>query len=191
MPSPYASSSLSLPDRVLEIGFGGGVTLPSLMDAAAFIAGVDRSDDVIGWAQRRFSRQIRMGQADFRQGDVKSLPFNTAAFDKVCTVNTVYFWASLEAGFAEIYPCSQATRPRRCRFSSERVDGPHGDAEDIFTTRAPLKVARAHKGRFQGHTDRASRTADAMERHRRDPIKAVRPSLRGRRTFPPFPGTGS
>jgi len=80
-------------DRVLEIGFGGGGALPSLMDAAAFIAGVDRSDDVIGWAKRRFSRQIRTGRADFRQGDVESLPFNTAAFDKVCTVNTVYFWS--------------------------------------------------------------------------------------------------
>jgi len=41
-------------DCVLEIGFGGGATLPSLMNAAAFIAGVDRSDDVIGWAKRRF-----------------------------------------------------------------------------------------------------------------------------------------
>ena len=39
-------------DRVLEIGFGGGVALPSLMDAAAFIAGVDRSDDVIGWVSK-------------------------------------------------------------------------------------------------------------------------------------------
>ena len=58
-------------DRVLEIGFGGA--LPSLMDAAAFIAGVDRSDDVIGWAKRRFARQIRTGRADFRQGESNRL----------------------------------------------------------------------------------------------------------------------
>ena len=33
--------------RVLEIGFGGGVTLPTLLNAAAFVAGVDRSSDVV------------------------------------------------------------------------------------------------------------------------------------------------
>jgi ubiquinone/menaquinone biosynthesis C-methylase UbiE len=130
-------------DRVLEIGFGGGVALPSLMDAAAFIAGVDRSDDVIGWAKRRFSRQIRTGRADFRQGDVESLPFNTAAFDKVCTVNTVYFWSSLEAGFAEIH---RVLKPRgRVAVGflpKERMD-PMGMPDDIFTTRAPLEVVGA------------------------------------------------
>ena len=61
-------------DRVLEIGFGGGVTLPALMDAAAFIAGVDRSDDVIGWARRRFSRQIGTGRADFSTGRRRIAP---------------------------------------------------------------------------------------------------------------------
>src|SRR5215475_9927244 len=80
---------LECADRVLEIGFGGGVTLPSLMDSAGFVAGVDRSDDVIGWAQRRFSGHIETGRADFRRGHVEALPFDTAAFDKVCTVNTV------------------------------------------------------------------------------------------------------
>src|SRR5512143_1901431 len=90
-------------DHVLEIGFGGGVTLPALLDAAAFVAGLDRSSEVIGWAKRRFSKQIRSGRADFRQGSVESLPFSTDDFDKVCTVNTVYFWTSLEAGFSEIH----------------------------------------------------------------------------------------
>ena len=130
-------------DRVLEIGFGGCVTLPSLMGAAAFIAGVDRSDDVISWAKRRFSRQIRTGLADFRRGDVESLPFNTAAFDKVCTVNTVYFWSSLEAGFAEIH---RVLKPRgRVAVGflpKERMDL-MGMPEDIFTARAPLEVVGA------------------------------------------------
>jgi arsenite methyltransferase len=130
-------------DHVLEIGFGGGVTLPSLMNSARFVAGVDRSDDVIGWAQRRFSRHIETGRADFRRGHVEALPFGTAAFDKVCTVNTVYFWSSLEAGFAEIY---RVLRPRGRLavgfLPKERMDR-LGMPADIFTSRAPLEVVGA------------------------------------------------
>ena len=54
-------------DRVLEIGFGGGVTLPALLNAAAFTAGVDRSSDVIDWAQRHFDKAIKAGRAEFRK----------------------------------------------------------------------------------------------------------------------------
>lgn len=132
-------------DHVLEIGFGGGLTLPSLLDATAFVAGLDRSNDVIGWAKRRFSKQIRSGRADFRQGNVESLPFGAATFDKVCTVNTVYFWTSLEAGFAEIY---RVLKPRgRIAVGflpKERMDRMKMP-EDIFTTRAPVDVVGAIK----------------------------------------------
>ena len=130
-------------DHVLEIGFGGGLTLPSLLDATAFVAGLDRSNDVIEWAKRRFSKQIKSERAHFRQGNVEALPFSASAFDKVCTVNTVYFWTSLEAGFAEIY---RVLRPRgRIAVGflpKERMDR-MGMPEDIFTTRDPLEVVGA------------------------------------------------
>ena len=130
-------------DHVLEIGFGGGLTLPSLLNASAFVAGLDRSSDVIAWAKRRFANQITSGRADFHQGNVESLPFGPAIFDKVCTVNTVYFWTSLEAGFAEIY---RVLRPRgRIAVGflpKERMDR-MGMPDDIFTTRAPLEVVGA------------------------------------------------
>lgn len=130
-------------DHVLEIGFGGGLTLPSLLAATAFVTGLDRSDDVITWAKRRFSKHIDSGRADFRQGDVGELPFQASTFDKVCTMNTVYFWTSLETGFAEIY---RVLKPRgRIAVGflpKERMDR-MGMPEDIFTTRAPLEVVSA------------------------------------------------
>jgi arsenite methyltransferase len=130
-------------DRVLEIGFGGGVTLPSLLNTATFVAGVDRSSDVIDWAQRRFSKPIKAGRAEFRQGNVEALPFATAAFDKVCTVNTIYFWTSLDAGFAEI---NRVLKPRGRVvvgfLPKERMDR-MGMPKDIFTTRAPRDVVEA------------------------------------------------
>src|SRR5512139_3959801 len=130
-------------DHVLEIGFGGGPTLPSLLDASAFVTGLDRSHDVITWAKRRFSQQIDLGRADFYQGEVEALPFHASTFDKVCTVNTVYFWNSLEAGFAEIY---RVLKPRgRIAVGflpKERMDR-MGMPEDIFTTRSPREVIGA------------------------------------------------
>lgn len=130
-------------DHVLEIGFGGGVTLPSLLKAAAFVAGLDRSNDVVGWAKQRFAEQIRSGHADFRQGSVESLPFGAAAFEKVCTVNTVYFWTSLEAGFGEIYRVLKSRGRIAVGFlPKERMDR-MGMPKDIFTTRAPPEVVGA------------------------------------------------
>ncbi|HEX7670608.1 MAG TPA: class I SAM-dependent methyltransferase, partial [Polyangiaceae bacterium] len=79
-------------DRVLEIGFGGGVTLPSLLARAAFVAGVDPSPDVVARARVHFKAAVGGGRADVREGLVESLPFEPGSFDKVCTVNTVYFW---------------------------------------------------------------------------------------------------
>src|SRR5262249_10909854 len=124
-------------DCVLEIGFGGGVALPPLMDAAGFVAGVDRSGDVIGWAQRRFSRQIKAGQAEFRQGNVESIPFDAAAFDKVCTVNTVYFWSSLEAGFGAIYRVLKPRGRVAVGFLPKERMGRMGMPRALFTRRAP------------------------------------------------------
>jgi|SRR5215471_3651365 len=130
-------------DRVLEIGFGGGVTLPPLMNSAAFVAGVDRSGDVIGWARQRYSGEIDAGRAEFRQGHVEALPFEPAAFDKVCTVNTVYFWSSLAAGFAEIYRVLKPRGRVAVGFLPKEHMDRMGMPEDIFTSRAPLEVVGA------------------------------------------------
>jgi arsenite methyltransferase len=89
-------------DRVLEVGFGGGLVLPRLLAGTQFAAGVDRSQDVVSRANARFADAVRAGRADFREGRVEALPFEAASFGKVLTVNTIYFWESLGAGFSEI-----------------------------------------------------------------------------------------
>ncbi len=90
-------------DRVLEIGFGGGVALPTLMRSAAFVGGVDLSQEMVAWANAKFSGAVTAGCADFREGSVDAIPFESASFEKACTVNSVYFWRSLESGFNEIH----------------------------------------------------------------------------------------
>ena len=130
-------------DRILEIGFGGGATLKSLIGAAAFVAGVDRSSDAVEWANVNFSTAVADGRADFRIGSVEGIPFEAASFDKVCTVNTIYFWCSLDAGFAEIYRVlSPGGRLVVGLLPKERMDRMKFP-RDIFTARAPDDVVAA------------------------------------------------
>ena len=50
-------------DRVLEIGFGGGVALARLVGEAAFVAGLERSHDAVEWARRRHAQAVRAALA--------------------------------------------------------------------------------------------------------------------------------
>jgi arsenite methyltransferase len=130
-------------DRVLEIGFGGGLTLKPLLAGAGYVAGIDRSRNVIEWARRRFAAAVKAGRAEFRDGLVEALPFGAAMFDKVCTVNTIYFWISLDVGFAEIYRVLKDGGRMVVGFlPKERMDR-MGMPKDIFTTRAPSDVIAA------------------------------------------------
>jgi arsenite methyltransferase len=141
----YAVRQLELTpsDRILEIGFGGGVTLPSLIAGAAFVGGVDRSRDMVRRAKARFSKTVSAGRADFREGNVEALPFEASSFGKVCTVNTVYFWSSLDAGFAEIHRVLLPGGRVVVGFlPKERMDR-MGMPADIFTSRAPDDVVAA------------------------------------------------
>ena len=130
-------------DRVLEIGFGGGVALPSLIGRASFVGGVDLAPDVVAWAKNKFAHAVQAGVADFREGSVDAIPFEPASFSKVCTVNTVYFWPSLDSGFAEIRRVlSPGGRAVVGFLPKDRMDRGKFPA-DIFTSRAPEEVVDA------------------------------------------------
>jgi ubiquinone/menaquinone biosynthesis C-methylase UbiE len=120
-------------DRVLEIGFGGGLMLAPLNDRAAFVGGVDRSELMVRRANARFRDAIRGGRADFREGTVEAIPFQAASFTKVCTVNTVYFWKSLDAGFARIHRVLSPGGRLAVGFRTKEQMDHRGLPADIFT----------------------------------------------------------
>ena len=130
----------NMSDRILEIGFGGGGALRSLIASAAYVAGVDPSRTVVERARVTFGGAIAAGRADFREGRVEALPFGAASFDKVCTVNTIYFWSSLDKGFAEIdrvlSPGGRIVVGFLPREWMDRIRFP----SDIFISRAPADV---------------------------------------------------
>jgi len=130
-------------DRILEIGFGGGVTLKPLIENGAFVAGVDRSHDMVERAKKTWRKAITDGRAEFREGSVEALPFETASFTKVCTVNTIYFWQSLDAGFTHIHRTLSAGGRVAVGFlPKDRMDR-MGLPADIFTSRMPGEVVQS------------------------------------------------
>lgn len=91
--------------QVLDIGFGGGLSLAELaprLSQGGCAHGIDRSADAIDVARRRFATEIDAGRIDVRLGDVGAIPFEAETFDRACTINTVYFWPDLRAAFAEV-----------------------------------------------------------------------------------------
>jgi ubiquinone/menaquinone biosynthesis C-methylase UbiE len=147
----YAVRQLELTpsDRVLEVGFGGGVAVPALLAVAAFVGGVDRSSDMVRRAKAMFSEAVSAGRADFREGNVEEIPFEASSFGKVCTINTIYFWSSLNAGFAEIRRVLSPGGRVVLGFVPKERMARMGMPADIFTSRAPEDVVAAlKKARF-------------------------------------------
>ena len=81
--------------RVLDIGFGGGVSLPELAARVGdhgMVAGIDLSAAMVGRARGRFRQQLRAGRLELEQGSIESLPWPDAAFDRALSVNTIFYW---------------------------------------------------------------------------------------------------
>ncbi|MGH7863674.1 MAG: class I SAM-dependent methyltransferase [Candidatus Binataceae bacterium] len=91
-------------DRVLEIGFGHGRTLEKIAAIAkdGFAAGVDPSETMVGQVARRNAAAIRAGKMELKLAAASEIPYADAHFDKVVTVNTIYFWADHENDAKEI-----------------------------------------------------------------------------------------
>lgn len=97
-------SSLGLKDaeRVLEIGPGGGSHVPALMHQAADLLyyGIDISELMIEESLKFNQELAAAGKAVFSLSDGETLGFARDFFDKVFTVNTLYFWKD-PAGYAK------------------------------------------------------------------------------------------
>jgi ubiquinone/menaquinone biosynthesis C-methylase UbiE len=102
---PFAEEVVTLlgvepAQRVLEIGFGPGVAIALLAQAApgVRIAGIDVSTEMVEQARARNAAAIRAGAVDLRHGTVERLPFADAAFDLALAINSMQVWPDVDAG---------------------------------------------------------------------------------------------
>jgi len=81
-------------DVLLEIGFGPGYAVQEVAKnlTTGKIAGVDFSRTMVASAKRRNAAGVRAGRVDLHYGDVTHLPFADNFFDKIFSINSIYFW---------------------------------------------------------------------------------------------------
>jgi SAM-dependent methyltransferase len=92
-------------DRVVEVGFGPGVTVAHLAGLVGngLVAGVDHSDVMLAQAVRRNRTAAAAGRVDLRLATAERLPFDDNRFTKALTLNSIGFWEDVEAGLRELH----------------------------------------------------------------------------------------
>lgn len=101
--SVVLNMNCSQKNKVLDIGFGNGylINLLAMKDEGDFY-GIEISDDMLKTGCKRNSELIKQGKIHLKKGTVMDIPFENSFFDKVYTVNTVYFWENLDKSLSEI-----------------------------------------------------------------------------------------
>ena len=90
-------------EKVLELGHGNAGHLSYLLDFAENInyTGLEISETMKIEAEN--INQKYLSQAKFQLYDGKNIPFDNESFDKIMTVNTIYFWQNPVDFLNEIY----------------------------------------------------------------------------------------
>ncbi|MDZ7643078.1 MAG: methyltransferase domain-containing protein [Woeseiaceae bacterium] len=88
-------------DKVLDLGCGaGGISEYVADETGAFVTGLDYAESAITTALDR--TRSKRGRLDFVQGDMNALEFADHSFDKVISLDTIYWVAEIDAALASI-----------------------------------------------------------------------------------------
>lgn len=152
--------------RVLDLGFGGGLTFGPLLARGASVIGVDRAEDMVQAATARHEEDVVAGRLTVRTGEVDGLPLDDDAVDRVLTVNTVYFWPDLGPALSEV---------RRVLAPGGRLvigirDGSvmRQVSPEVFTLRTPDELRAALEA--AGFSDVRVRSAEDRKTHLIDAV---------------------
>ncbi len=101
----FDTLALSQTDRVLEVGFGGGYLINRLsaIVTEGFVAGVDTSRDMLDFCKKRNHSIIQAGRLELKCAPAESLPYPSSHFNKICTVNSIFYWQSVPAALSEFH----------------------------------------------------------------------------------------
>jgi ubiquinone/menaquinone biosynthesis C-methylase UbiE len=91
-------------DVILEIGMGNGFFVEDIMSRAKQVTyvGCDHSSAMVEQAHHLNEGLMTGGQCKFHLADADNLPFGNEKFDKIFSVNTIYFWKECQVVLREI-----------------------------------------------------------------------------------------
>jgi ubiquinone/menaquinone biosynthesis C-methylase UbiE len=141
-------------DRVLDVGCGGGMAVKLLAQSATegFVAGLDYSQDMVAQAARRNAKAIARGQVHIVHGNAMALPYEDQTFDKVCGIETFYFWPDplrgLEQAYRVLRPGGQLTITLEM---SKETANQSSRLRKFFTQRYAARAARIGQRICSGH----------------------------------------
>jgi ubiquinone/menaquinone biosynthesis C-methylase UbiE len=92
-------------DRILELGCGAGYAIKLILekDLAEEIVGLDISPTIIRSARIRNKKAINEKRAKLVQANLNKLPFHNENFNRVFSIQTIYFWTDIAATLSEIF----------------------------------------------------------------------------------------
>jgi SAM-dependent methyltransferase len=91
--------------RVVEVGFGGGLSLPFLLRAVGEhgqVFATETSEAMLTRARRRFIVARLRGRLRVEQAVVEALPLGDGSFDAAMSLNTISFWTDVDVGMREL-----------------------------------------------------------------------------------------
>ncbi len=91
-------------DNILEIGMGNGFHVKEILEKSESIqyTGCDYSALMVQESEKLNDNWVAKGRARFFNAGITSLPFEKNVFNKIFTVNTIYFWDNEAAALTEI-----------------------------------------------------------------------------------------
>jgi ubiquinone/menaquinone biosynthesis C-methylase UbiE len=91
-------------DTILEIGMGNGFFVKDILTPhhSIYYIGCDFSDVMVAEAEKINADWVAAGKARFVFSDMTNMPFDDGVFNKVFTINTVYFWEDASKNLTEI-----------------------------------------------------------------------------------------
>lgn len=92
-------------EKILELGFGSALYLNSILEKAIDLQyfGIEISALMLNEAQKIHQNFMFQKKAHFQLYDGENIPFEANFFDKIMTVNTLYFWKKPEKILAELF----------------------------------------------------------------------------------------
>jgi len=92
-------------DHILELGFGNGRFFKKLFNKARNlkVTGIDFSHLMVTTARKENEDHIHAGDLEIVYSTSYALPFDADQFDKIFSINVVYFWDDPAESLREIY----------------------------------------------------------------------------------------
>jgi arsenite methyltransferase len=91
--------------RVVDVGFGGALSLPLLLRAVGErgqVFAIEASAEMLARVRRLFIVPRLQGRLQLEHARVEKLPLADAMFDAAMSLNTIMFWTDVDEGMREL-----------------------------------------------------------------------------------------